>query len=382
MDQLDQAKKLINGAQNILILLPGNYIQGITHPGRAGDLFCGGSALSFALKKVERNVKAAIKEVPSKFQFLNCQPEINLNNCTISVNAAGKEISELRYEKNGEDLKIHLAFKTGEIKENDVVFTPSLVKPVQEEKPDLLITIGASSLEDLEDVFEDSPEFFYETAILNIDKDPANENFGEVNLIDITTASVSEIITDLIKSSDQSLFDEEITTILLAGIISASQNFQSPKIPPKTFETASFLLEKGARHQEIIQKLFRQKSISQIRLFGRVLEKLEFDKEKELYLVSLKKKDFQDLGAKDKDIGLVLEDLRSTLYNFSSLLLLWESHASPPAVRGVFYSPRPDLINRILENFEGKSRGKASLFLIREADINIAKEKLLNILEK
>ena len=74
------------------------------------------------------------------------------------------------------------------------------------------------------------------------------------------------------------------------------------------------------------------------------------------------------------------EELKFHFRHLPNLLILWESHASPPLTKGVFYSPDLSLSEKILENFEGASRGNGILFLIRETDLNIAREKVLNIL--
>lgn len=326
MTQLEQAKSLIEKAQNILIFLPEDYTRLNEFAGRPGDVFCSGAALLHTLRKGGKNVNALIGDAPSKFQFLgNFDNSSPLRKFTISINSSGKDISELRYEKNENNLKIHLALKEGEIEERDISFGSINFNKINTEA-ELIITVGVKSLEDIGYSFEQSPSLFYETPILNIDNSPKNENYGEVNLIEITTISLSEIITDLIKQVDKSLFSKNIATLLLSGIISASQNFQSSKVQPKTFDVASFLLENEANHQIIIHNLYRQKSLPQIKLLGKILEKLEFYEKKELYLAVLTKNDFQETNSKPKDLGEVLEELRTNFYKFSSLLLLWEGN--------------------------------------------------------
>jgi len=378
MNQLEQAKKLIEESKNILIFLPETYAQLSQHPGRAGDLFCAAEALSFTLKKMGKNANLQVREIPEKFRFLNSDwSSIGSDKFTISINTAGKNISEMQYEKDSNSLKIHLSVNSGEIGEEDISF-PRLIGEFS--KPDLIITMGALSLDDLGSFFEKEPGLFYETPLLNIDNSTANENFGEVNVVEITSVSVSEIVNMIAKTLDERIIDANIATVLLAGVISASQNFQNAKIQPKTFETASFLIEKGADHQKIIQKLYRQKSLPHIKLLGRVLENLEFNAEKDLYYASLTQKEISLADCQPKDIAFVIEELRTNPYRISSLLLFWESRNSLPATRAVLCTPRRDLIEKVLENFEGQSRGDTALILIKEENMSMAKEKLLRLL--
>ncbi|MFH1423430.1 MAG: hypothetical protein ABIG29_00530, partial [Candidatus Nealsonbacteria bacterium] len=243
------------------------------------------------------------------------------------------------------------------------------------------ITIGIKSLTDVADFFEENSRFLTETAILNIDNHPTNENFGEVNLVDAASSS-SEILTNLIRfmeSEDEAFLDENIATNLLTGVICASQNFRNPGTRPKTFETSAFLIERGGNHQKIIRHLYKQKSVSQINLLGRILEKLSFNEPKELYSASLSEKDFRECQASSRDLGFVVEELKFNFRYLPNLLILWESHASPIIIKGIFYSTKRELVEKIRQNYEGVSRGNGVLFLIREPDLDSAKGNLLKI---
>lgn len=371
----NQAIELIKRSKTIVI---------VPTPNLQGDSLGGSLALFYTLKKIEKDVNIFLKEIPKKFQFLTSQ------DCfVISIDTQGKEVEQMNYEKNEKDLKVYLTLGQGQIKDCDIRWghqnSPQILQEDREclkLNPDLLITLGVPNLESLGEIFEKNPKFFYEAPILNIDNQPSNENFGEVNLLDLTSLSLAEILTDLIRSIDQALLDGNIATHLLAGLISASQNFQNPRTRPKTFESASYLIERGADHQKIIQNLYRQKSVAQIKLLGKILEKLEFNEKREIYSSCLKESDFQSSGASSKDLGPVIEELKFNFWKLPSLLLLWESHASPPIVKGVFYSKRGDLINKILENFEGVNRGEGVLFLVRSGDLDFAKREALKHLEQ
>ncbi len=379
MNTISQAKNLIKKSHSIL-LLPALDV--------AGDSLSASFALFFTLKKLGKKVNVAADGIPEKLHFLSELDSFSGKDFIISIDASGKNISEMRYEKNGEELKIHLTLTEGEISEKDVSF-PQRSKKIEikkdnlaNENPDLLITLGAGSLEDLGELFTQNSAVFYETPILRIDNHLDSENFGEVNLTEITS-SISEIVTGLIRSmeaQDGGLIKEAVASYLLTGIIWASQNFRNPKTRPKTFETSAFLIERGACHQKIIQHLYKQKSLSQIKLLGRILEKLNFDRQKGLYLAALTDRDFQECQASSKDLSFALEEMKFNFRYLPNLLLLWESHASPPVIKGVFYSPDLGNLQKILENFEGVSRGEGVLFLVREKELLSAQEKILKIL--
>lgn len=392
------AKNLIDKSRNILII-PSQDLQ--------ADILGSGLALFYSLKEIGKDANIFLKQIPSKFQFLTDDETVRPQKFAISVALSGREILEMEYKKNEGDLKIEFILKGKSLEPKDVVLVSPAASPgclpadgikplLRAEpfnpasdaefalKPDLLIILGAKNFEDLGDFFEKNPQLFYNTPILNIDNGPDNENFGEVNLVLLKSCSVSEIVADLIKLLGESLVDEKAATCLLAGIISATQNFQNPRIRPQVFETVSYLLEKGGNHQKIVQRLYKTKSLSQVQLLGLILGKLKFSKEKDLYSVCLKEEDFSSVKSAPKDLVSIIEDLKFNFWASISpapnFLVLWESHCSPPAVRGIFCSSDLNLISKILERFEGISKRNGSFFLIRETDLDVALQKVFNVL--
>lgn len=364
MDSINLAKNIIEKSQNILIY-PSKELQ--------GDNLGSALALFYTLKDLGKNANINAENIPEKFRFLAAPSASDSGEFVISVNTDGKEISQMRYEKSHKDLKIYLSLNKGKIQNNDISFEPFSDKESDAGNYDLLITLGVQSLESV-------PQKFWKLPILNIDNLAQNENFGEVNLIEMTS-SLAEIATNLIKSWEkEELFTKEIATSLLCGIVWASQNFRNPKTRPKTFETSAFLIEKGANHQEIIQRLYKQKTVSQIKLLGKVLENLHFHEEKEIYSANIKESEFKESESTSKDLAFVLEELKFHFRYLPNLLILWESHASPPITKGIFYSIHEGLVKKIMENFESAAKNNGALFLVREINLDVAREQVLNIL--
>jgi len=370
----EQSKSLIKEAQNIHIFLPENYNLSLTE----GDIFCAGNALLYSLKKLGKKANLFLERTPPSFQFL-AVPSL-----VISVDGGGMNSSELSYEQTDKGIKIYLSSSLREIKSEDISFTSSeeSSKINESQIPDLLIVLGCQNLEDIGKRFNQNSNIFYQTPILNIDNNSKNQNYGETNLIELKSLSLSEIVFNLIEDIDQVLIDKEIATLLLAGIIWSSENFRNPKTKPQTFQIASLLIEKGADHQKIIQNFYKTKSISQLKLLGQVLKKMTFNQEKEMYWTGLTEQDFKDSQSSSKDLGGVLQELRFSFgsLSLSNLLVLWESRCSPLLIKGIFYSHHQILAEKVLESFEGTSNGKSSLFLIREKSLDQAYQKFLKIL--
>lgn len=367
MEIYNQVKNQFGKSQNIFILLPKEV---------RGDNLGAALALFYTLEKLNKNVNLFLENLPEKLKFLPLPDYLNSLKTTkkfiISLPNLGEDVSEISFNKEGRDLKIQFFTKSQDFTEKDIPLIS------QNLEPDLLISVGAKNLDNLGNFFKESPQFFYEKPILNIGADISVENFGEVNLIEKDSSGVSEIIGELLKEIYPELIDEEIATSLLAGIMLSTQNFQNQKTSPKNLMLASYLIEKGARHQEISHSLFGIESFCPLKLFGRVLEKLNFNQEKKIYSVSLNRRDFQETGTSPKNLSNVLAELK--LLNPDSLLMLWESHGSDKLTRGVFYSQNKDFHQKILKNYEGTQKDNGVLFLVRNPAIEEAEKEVLGLL--
>ena len=235
MNLFQEAKKLIEESQNIYIL-PSKDNQNESIPSSL--------ALFYSLRKLKKNVNLIVEEFPEKLRFLI--PSLDFisepKNFVISIPSSKAEVSQIQYEKNEKNLKIYLTLNKGNIKKNDISFSFNIPKP------NLLITVGNKEL---------PPRQYFDagTSILNIDNQRGNKNFGRINLIK-NDSSLTEIITNFLKSTNNGLIEKNIATCLLAGIILSSENFQDQKTSFETFETAAFLTKKGALYQQIINSLY------------------------------------------------------------------------------------------------------------------------------
>ena len=355
MDLFQKSKKLIDEARNIYILPSiDNQDESVSTS----------LALFYTLKKLQKNVNLIIDKFPEKFQFLI--PSLDFisepKNFVISIPSSKAEVSQIQYEKDKEGLKIYLTLDKGNIKKNDISFCFNI------SKPDLLITVGNKNL-------PLDQSFNIECPILNIDNQTENENFGQVNLIK-NNFSLAEIVNGFLKSIDNDLIEKDIATCLLTGIIISSGNFQNQKTSTETFEAAAFLIKKGASHQQIINHLYKSKSLPRVKFLSKIFRNLNFEPKKEISWAVLDSPNFQDLT--DSDASFITEQLN--FFNLQNLLVLWKSHASGPLSKGFFYSEKTDLSKKILENYQGTMKNNSVFFSVENSDLNFVKDKILKTL--
>ncbi len=107
---------------------------------------------------------------------------------------------------------------------------------------DLVFTVGAPNLADLDPVFDTQN---LDIKIVNIDNKEENEQFGDIVLISQKLSSLSEGVADLALSLGLHI-DEDSAQNLLNGISSETGNFQDSKTSSLAFEMAALLMKKGA----------------------------------------------------------------------------------------------------------------------------------------
>lgn len=311
-----QAIDLLQKSKNILIALPESL---------NGDSLGSALALASVLKALGKKVEIVAQEaLPEQLLFLT-DPSRVKNKITpwrdfiINIDTSQNKISRLRYETLNQTLKIFLSTPQ-KIEERDIKLEPGTFYY------DLIITLDAPDLESLGLIFEAHTELFFNKPILNIDHQAANEYFGEVNLVEPTAAACAEIVSRLIDGLGQ-VVNEETATALLTGLIVKTHSFQNSKTTPQALNLASLLITQGARQEKIIQHLFKTKPLNRLKLWGRLLGKLDHNEELKTAWLFVKPEDFTATNTTDKDLPFILEETMELLPQLNFCFIFWPDNS-------------------------------------------------------
>lgn len=273
------------------------------------DAVASGLALNMILQKLGKKSEIiSINFTPEKkIKFLPLIDSVlsnlsHIKNFIISLDASNIKIDDLRYTARGDKLNIFISPKEGEIKNDDIRFGTTKFKH------DLIIALDAENLENFGGTYDTNIDFFYETPVINIDHKPGNGRFGQINIVDLSSSSVAEIIFKIF-SDKEHLFDEDIATSLLAGIISKTKSFKTASITPRILEIASRLMSLGARRETIVDNLYKQQTVPILKLWGRALVGLKHDSKYGIVWSLLGRQDFLEAGAEPKHLLGVIDEL-------------------------------------------------------------------------
>lgn len=142
---------------------------------------------------------------------------------------------------------------------------------------DLLVICDCGSLDRLGAVRERHPELFERLPRVLVDHHASNTDGGPRDWVDPSAAATCELVTLLAAKLDVPLDigDGAMAAALMAGIVMDTSTFAHPNSTPRTFAVAAALIAAGAPLSEISRRLYRSKPDSQLRLFGRILDRLE-----------------------------------------------------------------------------------------------------------
>jgi nanoRNase/pAp phosphatase (c-di-AMP/oligoRNAs hydrolase) len=189
----------------------------------------------------------------------------------------------------------------------------------------LVIALGTSDLESLGKIYDNNVDFFYKTTIVNIDHHPGNEEFGQVNFIELNAVATAEILFEFLKDYRADFIDEDIATCLLTGIIYKTKSFKTPNLTPHALATTSELIRLGARREEIVNHLYRSRDIKVLKLWGRVLNNLQGSGENRLVWSTLFKNDFDMTGSNEESLLEVVDELIINIPQAKIIILFYST---------------------------------------------------------
>ncbi len=315
IEPLEQFNKIITDTKNPLILLPQNP---------DGDSVGSGWAFYFFLKKIGSNPTIAFHDPLNniyKFDFLpvpkNIQKDmLGAREFILSFDTTTNKIINIHTEEKDNQTLIYITPEHGSIDPRDFSFVPAKFKY------DLLICLNSPDKESFGKIFEDNPDIFYEIPVINIDHHSNNDSFGQINIVEITASSTSEIAYSIIKKNNFKL-NKKLSDCLLTGIIDATNSFQNESTTPYSLKIASELMTNGANQQEIIRHLYKTQPFNILKLLGRIMSKLKWDSQIKLTWATVSIEDFVQSRTEPKNIPTILNKIKDHYSDGDFFLILY-----------------------------------------------------------
>jgi nanoRNase/pAp phosphatase (c-di-AMP/oligoRNAs hydrolase) len=246
-DFFSSLREPLTTAQTIFILLPQNPNL---------DKVAASLALFLSLQKAGKQTTiACLTEMTVEFSALvgvdKIQTKLGGRNLVISFDYLEDSIEKVSYNIENNKFNLVVQPKTG----FPSLSTEKVDYSYSGGEADLVFTVGAKNLESLGGLSQ-SVKSSEKQIMVDLDVNPANTQFGRINLVNPQASSCSEMVVWLISRLNLPI-DEDMASNLFLGIERMTSNFSSPRVSAATFEAAAFCLRAGARRTR--RPDFRQK---------------------------------------------------------------------------------------------------------------------------
>jgi phosphoesterase RecJ-like protein len=176
-------------------------------------------------------------------------------------------------------------------------------------RPEVLVVLDASALERIGKKL--SKTLLPIHMLVNIDHHATAEAFGDINLINPSVSSTSEIVYTLIKHH-QTPISKACALCLYTGLMFDTGCFRYSNATAETHRIAAELIEIGEfAPDEVYRYVYEHVSVSKIRLLGEILRTLQVTKDGKIASVYATQTMFQKTGTTTEAVEGVVNQIQA-----------------------------------------------------------------------
>ena len=150
--------------------------------------------------------------------------------------------------------------------------------------------------------------------LINIDHHASNTMFGDINVVDPTSAASGDMVARMIDALG-ARWTPVMATAVLAALMTDTGSFQFPNTDPRVLELAARMRAEGADLSSITYSLFRNRRFEATRLWGVAFSRIERDDGGLLVWSWVDRADLERSGAKEEHITGLVEQVARTSGN-------------------------------------------------------------------
>lgn len=233
----------IKEANNVLVTVSSNP---------SVDQLAAAIGFTLLLNKLGKHAAAVFSgNIPSTIEFL--QPEQTLEKTTDSLRdfiiALDKsKADKLRYKVEDKMVKIFITpFRTS-ISQEDLDFSQG------DFNIDVVLAVGVHEQQDLDSAITAHGRILHDATIISINNHTAG-SLGTINWVDERASSLCEMLASIGPELKEDIFDSQMATALLTGIVAETHRFSNEKTTPATMSISAKLMSAGANQQLVATQL-------------------------------------------------------------------------------------------------------------------------------
>lgn len=195
---------------------------------------------------------------------------------------------------------------------------------------------------------------------VNLDHHISNSKYGTHNFLYFQSTSCSMILYNFLKALGATI-TPDMATHMLMSIYMDSGSYIHPNTTAETYEISAELVAAGADQLEVATRFFRTSSVSKLKLWGKVLDRMQLSNDGVL-TSAVTENDLIETGADREDLeGLV--DFMNAAPNKICVLLSEDGKGN---VKGSLRTQATDVdVNVVAQRFGGGGHRLASGFTLK-----------------
>lgn len=209
--------------------------------------------LTLMLNKLDKHATAVFSgAVPPAIEFL--EPNKTFENSTDSLRdfiiALDKEKADrLRYKVEEDVVRIFITPYKTTITDKDLKFSQG------DFNVELIIALGVEKREDIDTAVTAHGRILHDATVVTVNTKAEKSSVSAIDWSDPSASSLCEMLMSLSEALQSGLLDQQMSTALLTGIVSATDRFRNEHTSPKVMTMAAQLMAAGANQQLIATKL-------------------------------------------------------------------------------------------------------------------------------
>ncbi|MFA6131063.1 MAG: DHH family phosphoesterase [Patescibacteria group bacterium] len=160
--------------------------------------------------------------------------------------------------------------------------------------------------------------------LIVFDHHASNPLYGDVNLVEPSSASAAEVVWHFVKYGKFDV-NREAAQCFLTGIVTDTDVFSTSNTNFSALEAAEELTKIGAKLQVIIRETMMNKTLGSLQLWGLAFERLHEHPDFSAIATALTHEDIERLGAEDDDVHKLSNFLNAMLEEHETVLVLFET---------------------------------------------------------
>lgn len=333
-------------------------------------------AMAIALESLGKQVTVAIEEFDNtRMPFLptihRVLGSVGQKSLVVSIDVGQNPIEKINY--NAEDTKFNLILtpKAGQVDVDQIQYSYAGLNF------DAVVVVDTAAKRLLGDWVESFEAELKDLPIINIDHHADNEQFGTLNLVQADKASATMVVYELLQTMKVELTGD-ILTNLLAGVLSDTNQFLNRNADAASMQMAASMVEQGADLHGITKNLFKSMSVAALRLWGRVLSRVEVV-DPGIVITEVRQADLTETQAQQTDED-TLDQITNTYIPsvggaFVGIVLKEKDNGE---ISGSLRSIHPNVnVQQIAKKLNGGGHILASGFRLTDTTLKEAREKVI-----